>query len=888
MDHSIPQPNTAAPVLTVNTRLARWLLLAHDERQRKAGLSAWPTPEILSLESWLRNAWINSWPEKYFLTALQSKILWQDILASDEETRNNPLLDRTGAAHHAADAYGILKQYRLNSSSPAFEWTEESRAFKRWMRRYEKRLKDMGALDAAETLDRVCEAMKAGNIPIPQALVLAGFEEITPQLANWIEFLESRRTQLTFDPEIPAPQPRPEQVSIRGYSHRQEEALQCARWVRSVYRPGRTLGIVVPQLEEYRALLDNELTAELAPGKIYPWVEEGKPFNISLGTPLAGEPLVRLALAFLGARTSTLAFHEFAEILTSPFFASGHEAAQDARALEQELRRKRVTRVDLGHTPQAMDAGKNPQLTEFIAAWHDHLQNNKAQRPRQWAEAFNTALEKAGWPGTSGTLAARGHQALAAWYKNLETLASLDRVMGRISRMDAAAALARLALEPEFQVKTPEQPIQVVGLLESAGMRFDHLWVMGCHAEALPGSPSPNPFLPVTLRKQHGLPRSSAARELEFAERSLSRLLAAAPNVVLSYPEWEGHTQIRMSPLLQPWRDLQPEAETRIETTHRHKDRLVKARLEFFEEPPALPVAGDEAARFAEPVRGGTSILRDFAACPFRAFAVHRLGVNLVELPEYDFDHPERGNLVHKALEMFWGEVKSKTRLAAFTDTDLRQKLGDCVTAALKDLAPWARQDRFFEIERERVTQLLFDWMQNIEMLRADFDVTGEEKKVALDLGGLKLSMRVDRIDRGVGGKTLVIDYKTGSAKPAGWFGERIQEPQLPLYAIKLAPDAVVFAQVRKGDMKLYAAGDSRPPLDTMRYEDIEKRSGCAGWPELLDRWRENLESTAGRFLAGENPVDPHARSICDYCGMESFCRIDARSEEDPVEREDV
>jgi probable DNA repair protein len=672
-------------------------------------------------------------------------------------------------------------------------------------------------------------------------------------------------------------------VSVRRYDHRHEEALQCARWVRSIYRPGSTLGIVVPELEDYRTLLDHELTAELAPGKIYPWVEEGKPFNISLGTPLAHEPMVRLALTFLGHSSTVIPLSTFAEILTSPFFTCGRDVLEEARALDRELRDKRASRIDLDHPPAVMQTGQAPEIITLASTWSAHLQNGRSLRPRQWAEVFNETLTRAGWPAAGEPRSARARQALAAWYKNLEILASLDRVLGRISRREAAATLERIALAPEFQVKTPEQPIQVVGLLESAGMRFDHLWVMGCHADVFPGSPSPNPFIPIALRKQYRLPRASASRELEFAENSLRRLLATAPDVVLSYPEWEGNTQLQMSPLLDLWR--KEDSNIKIHQSHREKDRCGKPGLELLRESLLLPVAGSEAARFAATLPGGTSVLKDIAACPFRAFAVHRLGVKVVELPEIDFDHPERGSLVHRALEFFWRGVKSKTRLMELESRHrLEEALAQAVTDALGDLA---RQGRFFDIERERVTRLLLDWMRDIEMKRADFEVTGEEKDVTLDIGGLKLKMRVDRIDRAAGGKVLVIDYKTGEAKPSGWFGERIQEPQLPLYAVKLAPDAVVFAQVLKGKMRLHAAGDPRPPADP-GYVNIEKISGCAGWPELLKQWRQNLEAAAGRFLAGDTQVDPHHENICGYCGMESLCRIEALTEDEHGEEDDA
>lgn len=92
--------------------------------------------------------------------------------------------------------------------------------------------------------------------------------------------------------------------------------------------------------------------------------------------------------------------------------------------------------------------------------------------------------------------------------------------------------------------------MQVMGALEASGLRFDHLWVAGFHDEARPGPPKPNPFLPVRLQREGGLPRCSAERELEFAALITRRLLASAPDVVVSYPLLVEDHEVSPSPLI--------------------------------------------------------------------------------------------------------------------------------------------------------------------------------------------------------------------------------------------------------------------------------------------------------------------------------------------------
>ncbi len=60
-----------------------------------------------------------------------------------------------------------------------------------------------------------------------------------------------------------------------------------------------------------------------------------------------------------------------------------------------------------------------------------------------------------------------------------------------------------------------------------------------------------------------------------------------------------------------------------------------------------------------------------------------------------------------------------------------------------------------------------------------------------------------DRSTRLADGSRMVIDYKTGIPKLSQWFGDRPDEPQLPLYALAESDvAAVAFAQIRKGDAR--------------------------------------------------------------------------------------
>src|SRR5690606_29010314 len=106
-----------------------------------------------------------------------------------------------------------------------------------------------------------------------------------------------------------------------------------------------------------------------------------------------------------------------------------------------------------------------------------------------------------------------------------------------ISLNTALNQLKRMAASTIFQPESLAAPVQVLGLLETSGLQFDHIWITGLHDGVWPASPRPNPFIPLPLQRKIGTPHSSAKRELHIAESLLHRIIGSAGEVVLSYPQ---------------------------------------------------------------------------------------------------------------------------------------------------------------------------------------------------------------------------------------------------------------------------------------------------------------------------------------------------------------
>jgi len=264
-------------------------------------------------------------------------------------------------------------------------------------------------------------------------------------------------------------------------------------------------------------------------------------------------------------------------------------------------------------------------------------------------------------------------------------------------------------------------------------------------------------------------------------------------------------------------------------------------------------------------VRGGTRVLADQAACPFRAYARHRLRARELDSPEEGLDAMERGILIHRLMEEIWKEAKTSAALG----TDLAPVIRRAAAAAVAELKI---EGRFADLERARLARIAGEWFVE-ERKRKPFEVVSTEEEALRPIGPLMLKGRIDRMDRLADGSHVLIDYKTGgNPTPKMWRGERPDEPQLPFYAITEGGGgkevkAVAFAKVRPGQMRFSGYAEDKTALPGM--------TAFNDWPELMAEWKASLTQLAGEFASGKAAVDPkYDLKTCGNCDLHTLCRV--------------
>jgi len=280
--------------------------------------------------------------------------------------------------------------------------------------------------------------------------------------------------------------------------------------------------------------------------------------------------------------------------------------------------------------------------------------------------------------------------------------------------------------------------------------------------------------------------------------------------------------------------------------------------------------------------RGGSSILRHQALCPFRAFASNRLGADCLETPADGVSPMLHGSLVHSVLEYFWKEIKTQAALLQLDEKSLSTRVREHVVTVVNEERSLKQRPALRGVETERLFRQVINYLA-LEKTRDSFEVTGFEQEILPEIEGQTLRLIIDRIDKLPSGEEVIIDYKTGNVAPGKWFGDRPEDPQLPLYAISAnkTPAAVVFAIVRndgclyKGVVTQGGLFPDLPPKETKNTQELVN-AGYA-MPKTIENWRQVLHRLMADFLAGEAAVDPkNGRKTCtnSYCELHSLCRI--------------
>ena len=538
---------------------------------------------------------------------------------------------------------------------------------------------------------------------------------------------------------LPPNRKRLADVAVLEISDSAEEARAIAIKAReAIENAGARVSVITP---------DRELAVRVA-AQLRRWDIQ---VDDSAGTPLLQKPNGTLILALAEAFANRFSPVSVLAIAKHPLVYAGEhrlEWLEMARRLDLELRGP-ATGVGLRSITVLLASARTPDndLIQWWQAYQNILGGLENANGKSFADMLVAIQNAAGaltqdgiWKG------ATGRQLAEMW----EEFTGCD--LSTISQVDRAAVPAILSeMFGRAVVRPPyggHPRIAIYGLLEARMQQADLVICGGLNEGTWPQIAQPDPWLAPAIRRHLGL--ATLDRNIGLSAHDLSTALGASRVLLTrakrdrSGPTVASRFLLRIKALLG--------AELGIETEAAALALLIdqpSERIDFATRPAPMPNAEQRHVDLS------VTDFDQLKSDPYSFYAKRILGLSVLEPVNAEPSYAWRGTLVHDILEKWFKEDHC--------DPD---RLIERAEALLSDatLDPTMRA-----LWQPRMAAGL-RWIAH-ETLRLQEDEGRQllvaEERGEIELLGIKIKGRADRIDRLADGTLAIIDYKTGSAPKA-------------------------------------------------------------------------------------------------------------------------
>lgn len=487
---------------------------------------------------------------------------------------------------------------------------------------------------------------------------------------------------------------------------------------------------------------DRELAVRVA-AQLRRW---GISVDDSAGIPLLQTPPGTLALALVDAIASRFSASSILAIAKHPLVFAGAQRLDwldNVRTLDLALRGT-ATGIGLSAITTRLKTAR--KTDENLIAWWSGFAEILAPLEKADGKTLDVALatlrdvaaaltENAVWRGASGRELAR----------NWEEASNSD--LARLGRVDATGLVA--TFKEIFSCAVVRPPygghprVAIYGLLEARLQQADLLICSGLNEGTWPQIAQPDPWLAPAIRRYLKLP--TLDRNIGLSAHDLATALGAK-EVLLTRARRDRGGPTVASRFLLRIKALTAGtlvADNQLLAFATALDRPVET-VPFASRP--LPVPDPEQRLVSLSVTDFDQLKSD----PYSFYAKRILGLPVLEKVDADASYAWRGSLVHDILEKWFTDdscavdslVQRANDLLAQESTDplLRALWQPRISAGLR----WVAKETARLMEEEcRV-------------------VAVAEQPGSININGITVRGRVDRIDRTADGDLVIIDYKTG------------------------------------------------------------------------------------------------------------------------------
>lgn len=867
-------------VLAATERVSRHIKMQSALLQSVAGKRTWfAKGKIRTVTQWIEEVWHDQLPNEQLLFPVQELAVVKSVADRSGLLPEN-LISSTSTARRIAQAYSTFIKFKLPDDPDRFRFKREYEVFWQWRALIEEDCQQSGCYFRADLPRLVLQIIKAGAIKPPRKIVLVGVLYMNPSEREVIDLLKSMGSEIVeLDVAAEAVTPK-----LRRALTQSDEFEHVAEWVNCALKPyidtphaAPAIAILVPDMDAYQAPLIEALSMTVSPASLLPAVdgaEVREPWDISSGATLGARPIIRAAMGILSITNRSADADVFSRVLRS-HWVGGHAVEGPQRALADVWMREN-NGLNMGGKDylRALGACKTQcnifteNLRRTLAR---HEEDGGSRYPSEWAEFFKESLSKMGWPEAE-TLSSANYQTLDAWEEALKVFRSLDYQLGPCSYERAYMWMREIVDTRQFQPRLSHvAPVAIMTYGDAVGLTFDHVWMLGATNKTLPLPADPNPFLPVDLLADAGVPEATSDGQLAKAQRLVQALMTTSGDITVSSFEHDDRgSNIGASELFGSW--PAPVRCSAIWSGFKGNEVGQLNRDDYEEE--TVPAVDDEERKN---LKGGVSVFQNYANEPFFAFACNRLGAREFPVPVIGFDPRIQGTMLHLCLELFWKEVKTQTSLKAMAAEQLDTTLFAAIEKASINLLyklEWRYGRRMIKLEQARLKSLLLAWMEVEKARIQPFEVIGFERRTEVNVFGVELTVTLDRIDKIEVAenefRTMLFDYKSGAKFTYTKLNaSKLTEPQLPIYATQVEPkelavpsiDGISLAQVSAKKMHIHTRSSFTSKL---LGGAPGKNDVCmpGEWAEQMQGWNDALEDMATGFIAGVGTVSSFDKAL--------------------------
>ena len=329
----------------------------------------------------------------------------------------------------------------------------------------------------------------------------------------------------------------------------------------------------------------------------------------------------------------------------------------------------------------------------------------------------------------------------------------------------------------------PVEGIQMMGVLETRNIDFEHVLLLSCNEGNLPKGLSDTSFIPYSIRKAYGL--TTIDHKVAIYAYYYHRLLQRASDITLVYNNSNNDGQTgEMSRFM---------LQMMVESGHDIRFQTLQAGQTLIQSAPQ-PIQKSDAVmkrlrqRFSDTF--APSAINRYMRCQLQFFYYYVSGIIEPDNEDEDaIDNRTFGNIFHLAAQILYKKLIQKSRVIVaedieyllHTEVDIHRAVDEAIKEELFKIKetnrPLPPLDGLQIINREVLIKYIRQLLE-IDLRLTPFTILGLEKPVKMDyqltVGNdtikLTLGGKIDRIDSITlpdgSDQIRVIDYKTSSGRP--------------------------------------------------------------------------------------------------------------------------